>query len=73
VTSIPATLEAVFDPALGTRTAAATVAAGREPAAMSVVDPEDLEARRAGLPGASVAISLAARGAVNVNLDLDLT
>ena len=72
VTSIPATLEAVFDPAAGTRTPAAEVAAGRAPRALPVVDPEDLEDRRAALPGASVAISLAARGAVNVNLDLAL-
>ena len=73
MTSISATLEAIFDPALGSRTAASTVAAGREPTNVPLVDPEDLEARRDTLPGASVAVSLAARGSLNLDLDLDLS
>ena len=72
VTSIDATLEVFFDPAVGTRTGATVVREGREPATAPVVDPDDLETRRATLAGDSTQISLAARGTLNLNLGLDL-
>lgn len=72
VTSIAATIEVYFDPAVGTRTPIADVRAGRPPAAAPLVDPADLEARRAALPTMQQNLSLAARGALNLNLGLDL-
>ena len=72
VSSIAATVEVHFDPALGSRTAAAEVRAGRQPAVRRLVDPADIEARRAVLPTTQQNVSLAARGALNLNLGLDL-
>ncbi|MEF8734507.1 MAG: hypothetical protein V5B40_22115 [Candidatus Accumulibacter meliphilus] len=72
VTTIAATVEVFFDPALGTRTPIADVRAGRLPPAMPLVDPADLESRRAALATTQQNVSLAARGALNLNLGLDL-
>lgn len=73
VSTLAAVVEAVFDPARGSRTARAAVAAGRAPARPPRVDPDDLERRRASLPGATADVNLAARGALHLNLDLDLS
>ncbi|WP_291995006.1 hypothetical protein [Candidatus Accumulibacter sp. ACC003] len=72
VSSIAATVEVYFDPALGTRTPIVDVRAGRQPAAMPLLDPSDIETRRAALPTTQQNVSLAARGALNLNLGLDL-
>ena len=72
VSSIAATVEVYFDPALGTRTPIVDVRAGRQPAGVPLVDPLDLETRRAALPTTQQNVSLAARGALNLNLGLDL-
>lgn len=72
ITTLAATVEAVFDPALGTRTPPAEVAAGRAPNARPLVDPDALEARRATLPGAQQAVALAARAALHLDLTLEL-
>jgi len=72
VSSIAATVEVHFDPAVGSRTAAAEVRAGRQTAVRRLVDPAALEARRASLPTTQQNVSLAARGALNLNLGLDL-
>ena len=72
VTSIAATVEVYFDPALGTRTPIVDVRAGRQPAGMPLLDPADVEDRRAALPTTQQNLSLAARGALNLNLGLDL-
>lgn len=72
VSTIAATVEVVFDPALGTRTPQSDVAAGRKPARLPLADPDDLEQRRATLPRAQRNVSLAARGALHLNLGLDL-
>ena len=69
---INATLDAVFDPAVGTRTAIARVRAGSAPAALPTVDPDELQARRAALPGASVPVTLAAARSATLNLSLAL-
>lgn len=58
--TIDAALEVVFDPAAGSRTPAAELAQGREPTVPPVVDPDALEARRAGLPQATRSVQLAA-------------
>jgi hypothetical protein len=60
VSEIPATLETVFDPASGRRTPAAAVHAGQTPPALPLVDPDAIEAARAGLPQATRAVQLAA-------------
>ena len=72
VTSIAATVEVYFDPALGTRTPIVDVRAGRAPASPPLVDPADIETRRAVLATTHENVSLAARGALNLNLGLDL-
>lgn len=72
VTHVDATLEVIFDPVAGTRTPMATVRAGLAPRHPPRVDPDDIESRRAALPRAQQDISLAARGALNLNLGLDL-
>lgn len=72
VTSIAASVEVFFDPALGTRTPMVDVRAGRPPAATPLVDPADIESRRAALATTQQNVSLAARGALNLNLGLDL-
>lgn len=72
VSHVAATLEAIFDPDAGTRTPLAEVRSGRPPPRLPQVDPDDIESRRALLPRAQQDISLAARGALNLNLGLDL-
>ena len=72
VSAIAATVEVFFDPDAGTRTSQSVVAAGRPPATMPLVDPDDLELRRASLPSAQRNLSLAARGTPYLNLGLDL-
>lgn len=72
VSSIAATVEVYFDPDAGTRTSRSLVAAGRPPARLPLVNPDDLEERRAGLSSAQRSLSLAARGTPHLNLGLDL-
>ena len=72
VSSIAAIVEVYFDPALGTRTPMVDVRAGRQPLGARLPDPADIEARRATLPMIQHNASLAARGALNLNLGLDL-
>jgi len=72
VTTIAATVEVYFDPALGTRTPIVDVRAGRSPTATPLVDPADIENRRAALATTQQNVSLASRGALNLNLGLDL-
>jgi len=72
VTTIAAIVEVYFDPALGTRTPIVDVRAGRQPVVTPLVDPADLETRRAALATTQQNVSLAARGALNLNLGLDL-
>lgn len=72
VTEIDATLEAYFDPASATRVARAQVLAGRSPDVLPLVDPVAIEDARAGLPQASVAISLAAGRPLHVSLGIDV-
>ncbi len=72
VSSIAATVEVYFDPAAGTRTNPSAVAGGRPPPRLPLVDPDDLERRRATLPSAQRNLSLAARGTPHLNLGLDL-
>lgn len=71
-THVAATLEAVFDPATGTRTPLAAVRAGRAPARLPRVDPDALEADRATLPGAQAALELRAGATLSLNLGLAL-
>lgn len=72
VSSIAATVEVYFDAALGTRTPMVDVRAGRPPATTPLVDPADIETRRAALATTQQNVSLAARGALNLTLGLDL-
>ena len=72
VSHIAATLEAIFDPAAGTRTPITHVRAGRPPPRLPQVDPDAIESRRASLPRAQQDVRLAARAALNLNLGLDL-
>lgn len=70
VLEITATLDAVFDPATGSRTPMAQVRTGTLPAARDAVDPDDLHARRATLPGASTPVTLAAARVAALSLSL---
>jgi hypothetical protein len=72
VTEIPATVEAFFDAAAGTRTPAAVVSAGAAPASLPVIDPESIEAARAGLPQATAAVQLAAARSLSVLMEIAL-
>jgi hypothetical protein len=72
VSSIAASVEAYFDPEAGTRTGPSAVAAGRPPVGQPLVNPDDLEERRASLASAQRNLSLAARGTPHLNLGLDL-
>lgn len=72
VTEIPATVDAFFDATVGTRTPAAVVRAGAEPAKLPTVDPESIEAARAGLPQATAAVRLAAGRSVSVAMEITL-
>ena len=72
VTQIPAELQAVADPASVTRTPQSVLQAGRAPASLPLVDPAAIETARAGLPQASVPVSLAAGRPLHVSLGVDL-
>jgi hypothetical protein len=72
VTEIPATVEAYFDAAAGTRTPAALVRRGAVPASLPVVDPESIEAARAGLPQVTAAVQLAAARSLSVVMEIAL-
>jgi hypothetical protein len=72
VTQIDATVEAIADPASVTRTPQADVISGRTPSVRPLVDPVALESARAGLPQASVPVSLAAGRPLHVSLGIPL-
>lgn len=72
VTQIEAQLEAYFDPASGRRSALADVRSGNAPSRPPLVDPQAIESMRAGLPQASVAISLAAGRPLHISLGIDV-
>jgi hypothetical protein len=72
VSEIQATLEAIFDPGVGTRVAMAAVRAGHLPARPSMVDPDALDAQRAVLPHTAQALVLAAGRVQTVFLQLAL-
>lgn len=72
VTQIPAELQAVVDPFSVTRTPQSVLQAGRAPTAFPLVDPAAIETARAGLPQASVLVSLAAGRPLHVSLGVDL-
>ena len=59
VTEIAVQVQAVFDPATGTRTTAADVLAGHAPETLPLVNPDVLEAQRATLPNATLPALLA--------------
>ena len=71
VSEINVSLDAVFDPAAGTRMPADDLAAGR-PAPTPVVDPEALEDGAAALPHATRALTVAARRSQTLAMTLDL-
>lgn len=66
------TLELVFDPAAGLRTAAERVRAGRAPAVLPLVDPDRLEAQRATLPHTTLDLQIASGRSQSVSLALAL-
>ena len=72
VTQMPAEVQAVVDPASVTRTPQSVLQAGRTPSALPLVDPAAIETARAGLPQASVLVSLAAGRPLHVSLGVDL-
>jgi len=72
VTEIAGSIEAVFDPATGQRTPEAIVLAGATDVPQPVVDPDAIEAARAGLPQVSAAVSLASGRTVSVSLQITL-
>lgn len=72
VSEISATLEAAFDANSGVRTSAADLAAGRTPAVLPVVNPDDLEDAFAGLPQADAPVMLAAGRPLHVSLQITL-
>jgi hypothetical protein len=72
VHEIAAQVELVFDPAAGTRTTAADLAAGRAPQPQPVVNPAALEAGRATLPRTTQAVQLAAGRSRSLSLLLAL-
>ncbi len=71
VSTIAVSLHAVFDPASGTRTAAAVLLAGAD-APVPLVDPVDLENRINQLPTDSRALQIAARRSLSVVMTLEL-
>lgn len=75
VTELAARVEWCFDPApgaAGTRTPATLVRAGRAPAVLPLVDPDDLESRAAALPNATLDVALAAGRSQSFSLPLAL-
>jgi hypothetical protein len=73
ISEIGVTLEAGFDPAVGSRTPAAAVRDRRPQAKLPVVDPVSLDTRFATLKRATLAITIAARRRQSATLTLDLT
>jgi hypothetical protein len=71
VTEISVTIEAVFDPATGTRMSAEDVAAGRRPP-VPVVDPDALEDHADTLPNTALPLTIAARRSQTLAMTLDL-
>lgn len=71
VSTIAIALQAVFDPAAGSRTPAAALDAGVD-APAPLVDPIDLENRVAQLPTHSMALQIAARRSLSVAMTLEL-
>lgn len=71
VSAINVTLEAVFDPAVGTRLPAGSINAGRAPP-WPAVDPADLESRIDSLPNATRSLAIAARSTRSVAMTLEL-
>jgi hypothetical protein len=71
VSMIAVSLQAIFDPANGTRTRAAALRVGAE-APVPVVDPADLENRNQQLPNESRALQIAARRSLSVAMTLEL-
>lgn len=69
---IEVTLEAVFDPAAGSRSSTAAVLAGRIPESLPVVDPDRLERQRASLPHSNTSLAIAARRTQSLPLVLTL-
>ena len=67
-----ASVELLFDPAAGTRTPAAQVAAGKPPATLPCVDPDAIAAQGASLHPVSVAASLATGRSQTLSLTLAL-
>ena len=72
VSEIPASLEAIFDPAAGRRTPAAAIRTGEPPVAPPLVDPDAIENARAGLPQASRAVQLATDRSLTLSLSIAL-
>ena len=72
VSEIAAQLEVVFDPAAGRRVPPAEVRAGRAPQVLPLVNPDVLQAQRAALPHASLAVALAAGRSQSVSFPLAL-
>lgn len=72
ISEIAVQVQAVFDPAAGTRTPVADVQAGRARAALPLVDPDRLEAQRATLPGATLPSLLAAGRSQGLALAIEL-
>jgi len=71
VTEVAVTVQAVFDPASGSRMSAEALATGR-PAPTPVVNPEALEDGADTLPGGTEATAVAARRTQNLTMTLDL-
>ncbi len=72
VSEIEVSIDAVFDPARGTRVAVADVSAGQTPAATPLVDPDWLESHMATLPHAGQTLAIAARRTQTLSLGLAL-
>lgn len=72
VSETAAQLEVVYDPAAGLRLPADAVRAGHQPAALPQVDPERLEANRAGLSNSTLDLQLRAGRSLSLSLALAL-
>jgi len=71
VSTIPVSLEAIFDPAVGTKIAASALSDGQDPP-VPLVDPFDLEDRMNTLPNVARAMQIAARQSLSVAMTLEL-
>lgn len=72
VSEIGVSVEAIADPSVVTRTPQARVRVGQAPTAPPLPDPEQIESLRAGLPQASVSVSLAAGRSLHLSLGIAL-